>query len=260
MGYQCLTVEKRDGVAILTMNRPDRMNALNRGLILELTDVLQTLEKDDEVKVILLTGAGRAFCAGGDLEGHPSFETNDPLLREGYIREASQIVLAIHNMPKPVIAAINGAASGAGLNLALSCDIRLASEKAAFVESFVKAGLMTDMGGSYFLPRIVGLGRALEMILTGEKLDAAEAHRIGLVNKVYAAEEFASASLAYARDLARGPRQAYRMVKWSVYTGLQLDLKDALKHEELCQPLLLGTEDSTNAVKAFTEKKKPVFK
>jgi len=255
-----LTCERDGGVGVLTLNRPAQMNALNRSLILALGEKLQRLADDDEVKVIMLTGSGKAFCAGGDMKGHPSFETDDPLIREGYIHEASKVISLIHHLPKPVIAAVNGVASGAGLNLALACDIRLASEDSFYVQSFIKAGLMTDMGGSYFLPRLIGVGRAMEMILTGEKVKAQEALRIGLVNKVYPADEFATVVLEYARQLAKGPRQAYRMAKWSIYTGLQLGLDEALKHEELAQCLLLGTEDSANAIKAFMENRPPKFK
>jgi len=260
MGFQCLTLEKTEGVAVITLNRPDRMNALNRTLILELFQAIEESSGDESTKVLLLTGSGKGFCSGGDMKGHPSFETDDPLLREGYIKEANRIVSLIHHLPQPVIAAVNGVAAGAGFNLALACDIRLASEDAVFTESFIKAGLMTDMGGSYFLPRIIGVGRAMEMILTGEKIDAQEAHRIGLVSKVYPSAEMRSASLAYARELAKGPRQAYRLAKWSIYAGLEIDLDAALKHEELAQALLLGTEDANNAIQAFAEKKAPVFK
>lgn len=260
MSFQELIFEKTEGVGIITMNRPERMNALNRTLILELIQVLEDAAGDESIKVLLLTGSGKGFCAGGDLKGHPSFETTDPLVREGYIRESHRIVSLIHHSPKPVIAAVNGVAAGAGFNLALACDIRLVSEDAAFTESFIKAGLITDMGGSYFLPRIIGVGRAMEMILTGEKIDAQEAHRIGLVSKVFPSGEMSSEALAYAKELAKGPRQAYRMAKWSIYAGLELDLDAALKHEELAQCLLLGTEDSKNAIRAFAEKKTPVFK
>ncbi|ABB32451.1 enoyl-CoA hydratase/isomerase [Geobacter metallireducens GS-15] len=260
MGFQELLYEKTEGVGVITLNRPDRLNALNRTILLELIQVLQEATTDNEVRVVLITGAGKGFCAGGDLKGHPSFETSDPLVREGYVKESHQAILLLHHMPKPVVAAVNGVAAGAGMNIALSCDIRLASDTAVFTESFIKAGIMTDMGGSYFLPRIVGVGRAIEMILTAEKIDAAEACRIGLVNKVFPDAEFRTAALSYAKELAKGPRQAYKMAKWAIYTGLQLDLEDALKHEELGQALLIGTEDSSNAIKAFIEKRTPVFK
>lgn len=260
MAFQELIFEKSEGVGIITLNRPDRMNALNREIILELTEALGQAADDAEIRVLLLTGAGKGFCAGGDLKGHPSFETTDPLVREGYVKESHKVTLLLNQIPKPVIAAVNGVAAGAGMNIALACDIRLASETAIFTESFVKAGIMTDMGGSWFLPRIIGLGRAIEMILSAEKVDAAEAYRIGLVNKVFPAADFRLSALSYAKELAKGPRQAYKMIKWAVYCGMQLDLEDALKHEELGQALLLGTEDSGNAITAFIEKRTPVFK
>lgn len=260
MAFQELLYAKSEGVGIITLNRPERLNALNRTILLELIQVLEDATTDNEVRVVLLIGAGKGFCAGGDLKGHPSFETTDPLVREGYVKESHRAIILLHHMPKPVIAAVNGVAAGAGVNLALACDIRLASDTAVFTESFIKAGIMTDMGGSYFLPRIIGLGRAIEMILTAGKVDAAEAHRIGLVNKVFPDADLRSAAFSYAKELANGPRQAYKMAKWAVYTGFQLNLEDALKHEELGQALLLGTEDAGNAVKAFIEKRTPVFK
>lgn len=252
--------EKTEGVGLVTLNRPERLNAMNRELLAGLNETLEEASADDEVKVILLTGSGRGFCAGGDVKGHPSFETDDPMIREKYIKEAQQVVLRIHRMPKPVIAAVNGVAAGAGLDLALACDMRICSVNAVFTESFAKAGLMNDMGGSYFLPRIIGLGRAMEMIYTGDIIDAQEAYRIGLVNKVYPKPEMMTRARAFATKLAKGPSQSYRLSKWAVYRAQQLDLEAALEHEMFGQNLLLSTEDVSKAVEAFAEKKEPVFK
>jgi 2-(1,2-epoxy-1,2-dihydrophenyl)acetyl-CoA isomerase len=208
----------------------------------------------------LITGAGKAFCSGGDLEGHPSFETDDPLVRAKYIREGGRISLMLYKLPKPVIAAVNGVAAGAGLDMALACDIRIASDQARFTEVFAKAGLMNDMGGSWFLPRLVGLGKALELIFTGDIIDAQEALRIGLVNHVVPQDQVMTKSMELALRLARGPIQSYKLSKWAVYRGLDIGLEAALEHELFGQNLLLGTEDVRNAAKAFAEKKTPVFK
>lgn len=260
MGSTVVLWERREGVGLITMNRPDRFNAMNRQLIAELAENLQGAEKDEEVKVVVITGAGKAFCAGGDIEGHPSFETDDPFVREKYIREAHVITLTLHRMPKPVIAAVNGVAAGAGLDMAMTCDIRIASEEARFTEVFAKAGLMPDMGGTYFLPRLVGVGKAMELLFTGDIIDAQEALRIGLVNQVVPSGELMTKTMELAKRLAKGPTQSYRLSKWAVYKGLELSLEAALEHEVFGQNLLLGTEDVREAAKAFVEKRKPVFK
>lgn len=252
--------EKTEGVGLITLNRPERLNAMNRELLAGLNETLEEAAADDEVKVILLTGSGKGFCAGGDVKGHPSFETDDPMIREKYIKEAQRIVLQIHRMLKPVIAAVNGVAAGAGLDLALACDIRICSVNAVFTESFAKAGLMNDMGGSYFLPRIIGLGRAMEMIYTGDIIDAQEAYRIGLVNKVHPKADMMSHAMDFAKKLAKGPGQSYRLSKWAVNRAQHTDLEAALEHEMFGQNLLLGTEDVSTAVEAFARKKEPIFK
>jgi len=252
--------EKTDGVGSITLNRPERLNAMNRELLAGLNEMLEQAAADAAVKVLILTGAGKGFCAGGDIKGHPSFETDNPMIREKYIKEAQQAVLKIHRMPKPVIAAVNGVAAGAGLDLALSCDMRICSVSAVFTVSFAKAGLMNDMGGSYFLPRIIGLGRAMEMIYTGDIIDAQEAYRIGLVNKVYPKADMMSQALGFAKKLAKGPGQAYKLSKWAVSRAQHIDFEAALEHEMLGQNLLLDTEDVNTAVGAFAEKKEPVFK
>ena len=252
--------ERREGVGLITLNRPERLNAMNRELLAGLNEKLEQAAADAKVKVLMLTGAGKGFCAGGDVKGHPSFETDNPMVREKYIKEAQQAVLRIHKMPKPAIAAVNGVAAGAGLDLALACDMRMCSVNAVFTVSFAKAGLMNDMGGSYFLPRIIGLGRAMEMIYTGDIIDAQEAYRIGLVNRVYSKADMMSHAMDFAKKLAKGPCQAYKLSKWAVYRAQHVDLEAALEHEMLGQNLLLDTEDVSTAVEAFAEKKEPVFK
>lgn len=255
-----VTYENRDGIGLITLNRPEKRNAFSAQLISELAEQAVACEKDESVKVVVLTGAGKCFCAGGDLEGHPVFELDNPLDREQFIIKAQQIPLAFHRMPKPVIGAINGVAGGAGLDLALGCDVRIAAEDARFGSMFVSAGLMPDMGGTYFLPRIVGLCRAMDMLFSGVLIDAAEAYRIGLVNKVVPVTELMDRTLEMAQRYARGPSQSYKLTKWAVYQGLEIDLPSALEHERFGQNLLLGTKDVREAARAFTEGRIPEFK
>ncbi len=255
-----VTWEAVDGVGVVTLNRPEKLNAFNRELFADLAALLGRAEADEGVKALVVTGAGRAFSAGGDREGHPSWKTSDPIIRAEYVREAQRITLAIRHMPKPVIAAVNGVAMGAGLDLAMACDMRIASQEARFSEVFIRAGLMPDMGGTYLLPRLVGVGKAMELILTGDTIDAQEALRIGLVNQVVPAQELMPCAIALARRFCQGPSRAYALVKWAVYKGLNQDLQGALDNETYGQAILLGTEDVREAFNAFSERRQPVFK
>lgn len=254
--------EKTGGVGIITLNRPEKYNAMSRDMLLALGQTIEEAGADESVKTIVLTGTGTAFCSGGDLVGHPSFDKEDPgpVLRKQYVWEGNRLPVVLQNMEKPVIAAVNGVAAGAGMDLALACDIRMVSDRARFTEVFVRAGLMNDMGGSWSLPRIVGLGKALELILTGDTIDADESLRIGLANHVVPHEELMTKTLELAGRFAKGPTQAYKMIKWSIYRALNTDLKAASEHELFGQSFLLGTQDVKNAVNSFIEKKAPVFK
>lgn len=260
MESKILIWEKKEGVGLITLNRPERFNALNREIMLDLLQVIQEAAVDDEVRAIVITGNGKAFCSGGDLIGHISFETKEPVRRQEYIKEGGLISMALQKVPKPIIAAVNGIAAGAGMDLALACDIRIASEQARFSEVFAKAGLVPDMGGSWFLPRLVGLGKALELIFTGDIIDANEAYRIGVVNYVVPHEELLDKAMEMAGKFAKGPAQSYKFAKWAVYRALSLDLPAACEHEMFAQNLLIDTEDVQNAVQAFREKRTPEFK
>jgi 2-(1,2-epoxy-1,2-dihydrophenyl)acetyl-CoA isomerase len=254
--------EKNEGVGVITLNRPKRYNAMSREMLLDLGKLLEEAGADDAVKTLVVTGTGKAFCTGGDLVGHPSFETDDPgpVMRKQYVWEGNRLPLVLQKMEKPVIAAVNGIAAGAGMDLALACDIRMVSDQAKFTEVFVRSGLMNDMGGSWSLARIVGLGKALELILTGDTIDAHEAYRIGLANHVVPHDELMPKTLELAARFAKGPTQAYKMIKWSIYRALNTDLEAASMNELFGQSFLLGTQDVKNAVSAFLEKKPPVFK
>ncbi len=254
-----VTWENQAGVGILTLNRPEKHNALNDGLISEIKQKIMDCETDGSVKVLVLKGAGKSFCAGGDLEGHPFFRADSARDREKFIREAQGITLGMRRLPQPVIAAVHGVAGGAGLDLALGCDIRIASEDSRFGVFFTRVGLMPDMGGTYLLPRLVGTAKALELLFTGDLIDAREALRIGLINQVVPKDALEETVKALADRLAKGPLEALRVVKWTVYRSLGLNLETALDQEVLGQNFLAGTRDVQEGIRAFREGRKPLF-
>lgn len=252
--------ELKNGVGVLTLNRPDKYNALNQELVESIGDRVDECKEDKELRTLIITATGKAFCAGGDVGGHPTFNTDDLVEREHHIRMAQRITIGLNSLTIPTIAAIQGLAFGAGLDLALGCDLRLASENARFSSGFVAAGVMPDMGCTYLLPRLVGMGRAKEMILTGKFVDASEALAMGLVNRVIPQDQLMDRTMELAGELAAGPLQAYRYTKWALGQAQHCDLETALSHEMFGQNVLLGTEDVKEAVRAFAEKRKPVFK
>lgn len=240
---ECISWEVQNGVGILTLNRPKKFNALDSGLISAISGTIKECESNDSVKVLVLRGSGESFCAGGDLEGHPFFDTNSAREREKYLEGAQRITLGLRRLPQPVIAAVKGVVGGAGLDLALACDIRIASDDSRFGVLFTRMGLIPDMGGTYLLPRLVGVGKALEMMSTGDFIDAQEAFRIGPVNQVVAKGMLEPKVADFANRLAVGPLQSYRLAKWTTYRNLGLGLEDALQQESLGQNLLAGTGD-----------------
>ncbi|EJL43365.1 MULTISPECIES: enoyl-CoA hydratase-related protein [Brevibacillus] len=254
--YETILYEVAEGVAVVTLNRPDKFNAFTEVMHKEIVAALKEAQKDDAVRCILLTGAGRAFNAGQDL-GEVSGEDIDfgGFLRKRY----NPMILQLQKTEKPIVAAVNGVAAGAGMSLALACDIRLASEKASFVNAFVSIGLVPDSGGCYFLPRIVGIGKALELAMTGEKVSAEEALRIGLVNKVYPAERFMEEAVAYARKLAALPTRGIGLIKRTMYKGLEMGLEETLDYEAYAQEVAGSTADHKEGVAAFMEKRAPRF-
>jgi len=251
---------KHGAIVTLTMNRPDRLNALNNELSTALNEALIRIANDPAVHVVVLTGAGRAFCAGGDLgaigKGRERGDATElgPLLRSGM-----QAVLNIRTMPQPVIAAVNGPAAGAGMNLALAADIRLAVDGSAFGQNFAKVGLFPDYGGTYFLPQLVGPSVAAEMFYTGEMIDAATAHRLGIVNHLYPADQFESAVAALARKIAEGPQVAIRAVKKSIFNKEKELLMEALEQEVQAQLKCFHSHDCLEGIRAFMEKRSPKF-
>src|SRR5215470_10585854 len=262
MTYKCLLYEVKDGVATLTLNRPERLNALGDTLREDLHDAVTAAAAEPEVRVMIVTGAGKGFCAGGDVKAMNEGKARGaprPLM-EKVAPGRDRTVLALRDAPKPVIAAVNGAAAGAGMNLALACDIRIASTAAKFAQAFVKRGLHPDWGGTYFLPRVVGTAKACELIFTGDVIDAAEAERFGIVSRVVAPEELMPAALALARAIAAGPPIAIRLAKRGLYRNAESDLRTALEYETFAQNTCFETEDAAEGIAAFVEKRAPQFK
>ena len=262
MTYKCLLYEVKDGVATLTLNRPERLNALGDTLRDDLQDAITRASEDADVRVLIVTGAGKGFCSGGDVKAmneRKESGSGRPLL-EKVAPGRDRTVQALRDAPKPVIAAVNGAAAGAGMNLALCCDMRLASTAAKFSQAFVKRGLHPDWGGTYFLPRIVGAAKACELIFTGEVIDAQEALRLGIVSAVHAPEDLLPAAHALARRIADGPPIAIRLAKRAIYHNLDSDLRQALEFETFAQNICFDTEDAAEGIRAFVEKRAPAFR
>jgi 2-(1,2-epoxy-1,2-dihydrophenyl)acetyl-CoA isomerase len=262
MTYECLLYEVKDRVATLTLNRPERLNALGGSLREDLLDAVTKATADPEVGALIITGAGRGFCSGGDVkamgERNQSGATAPP--EERFAPPRDRAVLALRECPKPVIAAINGVAAGAGVGLALACDMRIASSAAKFTISFAKRGLTPDWGVSWLLPRVVGAAKACELIFTGDAVDAAQAASIGLVNAVVAPEALLAEAGKLARKVAEGAPVAIRLSKRAIQHNETVDLRAGLEFESFTQNVCKETEDHKEGVKAFLEKRAPVFR
>lgn len=251
----------KDGVATLVMNRPDRLNALNNELTSALNDALGRIAEDQSVRVVVITGAGRAFCAGGDLaligKGRATGATQslEPLLRSGM-----QAVLRMRSTSQPVVAAVNGAAAGAGMNIALAADIRIAAEEATFGQNFAKVGLFPDFGGTYFLPQLIGPAKAAELFYTGDMIDAQTALRLGIVNHVVPGAQLEIEVKALAQKIMQGPPLAIQAVKRALFGNEKKKLADALEHEVQEQVRCYLSEDCSEGIKAFFEKRPPQFR
>ncbi|MFW5416533.1 enoyl-CoA hydratase/isomerase family protein [Nocardiopsis sp. CNT-189] len=256
---ESVSYDLSEGVATITLERPDAMNSLTRAAKEELLAAIERAKGDRSARAVVLTGRGRAFCAGQDLREHGENLSEGRGLA-GTVREHyNPIVLGLANMPKPVIASVNGVAAGAGASLAFACDLRIASEKASFSMAFANIGLGSDSGASWTLPRLVGQARAAEMLMLAEPVKADRALEIGLVNKVVPADELAGATRELALRLASGPTVAYAAIKAELAFGQALDLSRALDMEASLQEQCAETVDHKNATLAFLEKEKPSF-
>jgi len=256
-----LLLENKQGVGIITLNRPDKLNAFNDELTFKLKDALKETERDVTVKAVILTGAGRGFCSGQDLQAGTLPERGHrPSLGISIRHRYNPIILKIRSMEKPVIAAVNGVAAGAGASLALACDLRIASENANFVQSFTKVGLIPDSGSTFFLPRLIGVTKAFELMLTAEKLDAQEALRLGLLNKIVPQSRLMEEAYAMAKRLANGPNLAYGLTKRAVNRAVFPDIEELLEYEASLQEIAGRSDDFEEGVKAFIEKREPAYR
>lgn len=253
-----IKTEKQGAVLKLTLNRPDKFNSFNRPMALELINALQKAATDTEVRAILITGEGKAFCAGQDLA--EALDDKGPGIRKIVEEHYNPIILAIRKLPKPVIAAVNGVAAGAGANIALACDIVVAAKSASFIQAFSKIGLIPDSGGTYTLPRIVGLNLASALMLTGDKLPAEEARQFGMVYRVYEDNELAKKAMNLAVQLSAMPTKAIAYTKDLLNQSFSNNLQNQLQLEGEFQVKSAATYDYYEGVKAFLEKRSPVFK
>lgn len=256
-GYSCLLYDVKDGVATITLNRPDVFNAFDDTQSYELQDALKQAKRNKEVRVIIFTGAGKAFCSGQDLKAIAGAKNRS--LRDSLDKRYNPIIKAMRSMPKPIIGKINGVAAGAGCSLALACDYVVASEYASFIEVFVNVGLVLDSGSSYFLPRLVGSARAFEMSTMGSKVKAQQALEWGMINKVVSVEELDQVTNEVASYYASAPTKAIALMKQMLNKSFHSDLNTMLEYEACCQEIAGNSADYKEGVSAFNEKRKPKF-
>ncbi len=262
MDYQDIIYTKEEGIASITLNRPDSRNSFSPEMLKSICQAIEDAAKDDKVRVLVLTGAGQAFCAGGDVKAmaqRSSQPGGEGERREPGVINTSPYVF-LYRFEKPVIAAINGVAVGGGLDLALACDIRIASDRARFSEVYIRRGLVPVGGSTYFLPRLVGIDRACQLILTGDMIDAKEAERIGLVTMVVPHEDLESATRELAEKLAKGPPLTIKAAKRAIYEETGMSLEKTLEYINLINGELRETEDHKEGARAFIEKREPLFK
>lgn len=259
VSYETILSETSDGVRTITLNRPDDLNAVDDRVTKELQAELKAAAKDKATRCLVLTGAGRAFCAGQDLKAVMSREAAFDFT-EALRRRYNPVILALRSLEIPVIAAVNGVAAGAGWSMALACDLRIASSKAKFVGAFSKIGLVPDSGMTWTLPRLVGTAKALEITWFGEARSAEEALGLGLVNKVVEPDQLAESTRQWATALAKGPTRALGLIKRAIYSGMGRGLEEQLEYEAMVQGIAGETKDYAEGVKAFIEKRPPEFK
>jgi 2-(1,2-epoxy-1,2-dihydrophenyl)acetyl-CoA isomerase len=247
--------------ATLTLNRPECLNALDEAMRAGLAEKLDRVARDPLVRVVILTGAGRGFCSGGDVKKLAELKkSHHSVAFRDFLEAGHRVVRSIRSLPKPVVASVNGPAMGGGMNLALACDLRIASEQAIFSQSFVNIGLHPDWGGTFFLPRMAGTGRALEMLFLGDIITAVEAQRLGLVNHVVPHERLAEETRKLAERLAAAPALSVSLMKQALYERLETQLDTMMEHEVGAQMKCFESEDFEEGLRAFFEKRKPKFK
>jgi len=250
------TIENK--VGLIKLNRPEVFNSFNKGMALALQRVLDDCEKNSDVRAIYISGEGKAFCAGQDLQ--EVTDPNGPELNSIVKDHYNPIIERIRTIEKPIVSAVNGVAAGAGANIALACDICIASENASFIQAFSKIGLIPDSGGTFFLPRLIGLQRATALMMLGDKVSANDAERIGMIYKVYSADSFTAESVRLAEKLAQMPTKGLGLTKRALNQSMTNDLSGQLAVEEALQTMAGSSFDYNEGVTAFLEKRKPEFK
>ena len=259
MESKYVKVQADNGIWTVSLNRPDAMNSLDMNILEELIAVFSVLDKDETCRVVVLTGEGKAFCAGGDFK-LPLFNSNSSKLIFEDMEIFGKLILTMRNLTKPIIAAVNGAAVGAGMNVALACDIVICSNQAKFGEVFCRLGVHPDCGGTYFLPRAVGTYQACELMFTGEIFPAQKAVELGIANRVVEHKELMNEVYKLATKIAQGPPVALSLTKQSIYQGIGNDLASQLRLESLNQTICMLTKDKEEGLAAFKEKREPRFK
>lgn len=255
--YQNILLNIDNNIATITLNRPDVFNAFNDEQSYELQDALKQLTRDNNVRVVILTGAGKAFCSGQDLKAISGSKNRS--LSDSLYKRYNPIIKAMRNMPKPIICMLNGVAAGAGCSLALASDFIVASEKASLIEVFVNVGLVLDSGSSYFLPRVVGSARAFEMATMASKITAQEALTLGMINRVCSVDELENTTMEIANYYANAPTKAIGLIKSMLNKSTYSDLDTMLQYEAYCQEIAGNSDDYKEGVAAFNEKRKANF-
>ena len=258
MDFQFLKYEVAQGVATITLNRPEVYNALNDGITYELQDAQRTVAKDNEVRVVVLTGAGKAFCSGQDLKAASGQEKRS--FMESLQKRYNPIIRAMRSLPKPIICRLNGVAAGAGCSLALASDLIIAAEEATLIEVFINIGLVPDSGSAYFLPRLVGMAKAFELCAMGSRVKAAEALQLGLVNRVTPVDQLDTVVKEYTDYFAQAPTKSIGLIKKMLTKATTSGLDEMLDYEAYCQEIAGTSQDYKEGVTAFLEKRKPAFK
>jgi 2-(1,2-epoxy-1,2-dihydrophenyl)acetyl-CoA isomerase len=258
MSYETILFEVKEGIASLTLNRPDVFNAFNEQLSSDVNDALKKVSKDKSIRVLVISGAGKAFCSGQDLKAIAGSKNRS--LSESLYKRYNPMIKAIRNLPIPVVCKLNGVAAGAGCSLALSCDMIIASENASLIEVFVNVGLVLDSGSSYFLPRLLGSARAFELAALGSKVTAQQAAEWGMINRVVKAEELEDEVGRLASHFATAPTKAIGLMKKMLQKSYTSDLDTMLEYEAYCQEIAGRSDDYKEGVAAFNEKRKPAFK
>lgn len=255
--FQFLTYQVANGVATITLNRPEVYNALNDEITFELQDALKTVARDEQVRVVVLTGEGKAFCSGQDLKAASGDQKRSFL--QSLHKRYNPIIRAMRELPKPIVGRVNGVAAGAGCSLALACDVIVAAEEATFIEVFINIGLVPDSGSSYFLPRTVGSVKAFEMCSMGSRVKATEAQAIGLINKAVPADQLDEAVKGYTDYYAAAPTKSIGIIKKMLNKSTTSSLEQMLEYEAYCQEIAGSSQDYKEGVTAFLEKRKPNF-